>query len=371
MAQPILFSSDLATKNVLPDFYSEYVNGNDLSPWMGGADYPIHVKDVEYGTGELVYFAMLDAADPDLAAIDMQQAKGTGQRQVIHADEVRIHQIRQVLGLDGPRILKLRTPIDLFNALKPQLLTAVQQRYRNDLLDAARYAPSTADGSSPSIHRSLFGNVTNAKKDGNWNTKMNTALGACGDVDGITVDHIIQLRERAMNGGAFTQASTEKKIRPSKILMKNAMKEERFVLLLTTRAFGTLTKDAKWQQYGPMRGVIESDMQPSIISGSRFRGMIDGVLIYEMPELERNTYKGRGAGGRDILHSIFMGAQAWGVCHAGISDFASEYDDFGNTFELCHILQRGLKMLKFESVNNAGTFIENGMIHSFTSATTA
>jgi len=209
MAEPIFFSSDLAMKKVLAEFYSEYVNENDFSPFMGGSDYPLHVKDaIGKGQGDQVYFSLLDALNPDHASINMQQAVGTGQKQVIHAHEVRINQIRMTAALEGVRITELRTPIDMFGALRPQLLTAVQQRIRNDLLKNSHYAYANANGTSPSIHRSLFGNVVAGHADGHWNTNIHTALGACGDADKMTVDHILQLRSRAMLGGAVSQGQS-------------------------------------------------------------------------------------------------------------------------------------------------------------------
>jgi hypothetical protein len=378
MAEPVFFSSDLAMKKVLPQFYAEYVNENDFSPFMGGSDYPIHVRDaLGKGQGDQVFFSLLDALDPDQVSINMQQAIGTGQKQVIHADEVRINQLRITAALEGVRLTEQRTPLDLFGALRPQVLTAVQQRLRNDFLESAHLSSSTAAGSAPSVHRSLFGNTTKAKPYGQWNTKIDTALGACGDEDGMTVRHILELRAMAMLGGSPAAASAgaigkpplEKKLRPSKILMKSGIKEEKFVLLLSTRAFMVLSQDEEWKSYGPTRGVIESSLQPSIISGSRYRGDINGVMIYEFPELERNTYPAKGKDARDVLESLFMGAQAFGLCMAGRSDFSSEYMDHGNIYELCHIEQRGQTMLTFESSKSPGTFIENGLIHSYTSAT--
>lgn len=371
MAEAILFSSDLAMKKVLPQFYLEYVNENDFSPFMGGSDYPVHVRDaVGKGQGDHVFMSLLDALDPDQVAVNMQQAIGTGQLQTIHAADIRINLMRMTAMLNGPRIMQLRTPIDLFGALRPQILTGVQQRLRNDLLDAAKYP---AGGDSPVIHRSLFGNGAATNPYSYWDTEIDKALKECKDTDGLTVAHILRLRSMAMNGGVFNpNYKLEKKLRPSKILMKNGIKEEKFVLLVTNRAFMQLTKDPLWRAYGPTRGVIESNMQPSIISGSRYRGDINGVMIYEFPELERNTYKNAGAEvdgvELDVVHSIFVGAQGWGMCFAGQSDFSSTYLDHGNVYELCHIEQRGQTMLKFESTNNPGTMVENGIIHSFTSA---
>jgi hypothetical protein len=398
MAEPVFYQGDLANKKILIPFYQEYVNENDFTPFMGGPSYPIHVRDsLGKGAGDSVFFSMLDALNPDLAAIDGEQLIGTEQIQKVHPDHVQIHQVRQAAKLEHVRITGLRSPLDFFGALRPQLLTAVKQRLRNDLMDAAdKYPSSTVAESAPSIHRCLFGNVSHggAGVNGHYpdgagtkadRGKIDQGLVKLDNAAGMKVNHILQLKARAMMGGTFAftakeitaelNTPVEKKIRPNELEYSRGVKNEKYCMIMPTRAWMTLTKDPAWQQYGPARGVIEAG-QGSIINGSRFRGEINGVMLYEFPELERLTYTGKGEGGRDVSHSLFMGAQAWGLVMAGTNSFQTDYSDFQENFHLAYVQQRGQKMLMFDSPHNMKLdgvtpwSIENGIMHSFTSADT-
>ena len=245
-----------------------------------------------------------------------------------------------------------RTPLHFFDKLKPQLLDCVQQMLRNDIIDTANYA---LGGSSPVQARSLFG-----ADESNYNSTYNTALGNIDATnDKLTVAHIRKLRAKAISPSAGFR-----KIRPTKLRTDNGMLDEYFILLTDPRAFVDLQQDPTWEAIAT-QGKFE-DGAPSFVRGSRYRGMIDNVIIYEEPELSRIDHDTAGASSTAVAHNLFCGGQAFALGIAQMSDFDDEWNDFKNIYELCHSEIRGEGLVMFD--NGSGTSYENGLIHSYTTA---
>jgi hypothetical protein len=366
MAEPIIFEANLAAKKILENYLTQYLDGNDLSPLMGKGESVIQILD-EPGKhrGDVAWVPLLDALDVESFKLGSDQLSGTGEPLRFYEDKIVIDEVRKATALESVRMTAQRTPLHVFEALSPQLMEVFQRRLRNDIVDSAAYPRTNAANTSPVTQRALFGG--NA-----YNDNIQTALAALDPTaadyrDKLSVKHIIRCRDRAVTGGA-TPATAERRIRPTKILMRNGFKSEFFILLAETRACRMLTEDPEWGKYFYARGVIENANQPSLIDGARYKGMIENIMIYEVPALSRIGYAAAGAGPSDVAHSLFCGAQAFATCFAGNPMFTVEERDHKRIYELGKTEMRGVKMLKFKATQstNADKTVENGIIHSFT-----
>ena len=352
MADVVLFNGSEAAKSIQGNFFTEYLDGNTLSPFMGDMSAIINVEEVGKGEGDTHTFTLVGALDPDKRSTGNQQAAGNGERQKSFANALQIQLVRKPAILENVKTIAQRTPMKLFERLRPQLLEVTQEMLRNVLVDSAAYATG---GSSPVQARALFG-----VGESNYNATINTALGNVDATnDKLTVAHIRMLKRKAV---AQTNPAGAKvrKIRPFRMESDNGVKDEYFCLFADPRAIADLQTDSTFIALAT-QGKME-EKAPSFVRGSRFRGMVDNVLIYEEPAVQRIGYATAGASSSPVAHNLFCGAQAFGLVYGYLkSEMADEYRDFGNIYEVCHTELRGQGMLTFGGY-------ENGIIHSFTTA---
>jgi len=352
MTDVVLFNGSEAAKSIQANFFTEYLDGNTLSPFMGDQSSIINVDEVGKGEGDTHAFTLVGALDPDKRASGNQMAAGNGERQKSYANTVTIQLVRKPAILENVKTLAQRTPMKLFERLRPQLMEVTQEMLRNDLIDSAAYATG---GSSPVQHRALFG-----VGESNYNATLNTALATVDATnDKLTVAHIRALKRKAV--AQTNPAGTKvRKIRPFRMETDNGVKDEFFCLFADPRAIADLQNDPTYVAMAT-QGKME-EKAPSFVRGSRFRGMVDNVLIYEEPAVQRIGYATAGASSAPVAHNLFCGAQAFGIVYGYLKgELADEYRDFNNIYEVCHSELRGQGMLTFGGY-------ENGIIHSFTTA---
>lgn len=361
MAEPVLFNGDLAMKSVQSDFFMEYVDGLEISPFMGDRYQPVFVEDsLGKGHGDNHYFSFMDALNPEVYQTGMEVAIGNSESQTARSDQTTLQQVRKSAKLEGTSIMAQRTPMDFFNALRPQLLDCIQQITRNNVIDTAAYA---VGGSSPVQSRTIVGAA-----ESNYNATLATALAnidASGDKMTTSIIRRAKLKAQLAYTGAA--AYNSRKIRPVKIEMNNGMKSEFYIMWLDPRAANDLRLDTTWSALAT-QGKFEANAPSYVLSGN-FMGMFENVLVYEMPSLTRIGYATAGDGSSAVAHNLFLGAQAFGMVYGLQSFFSDEYSDFKNVYELCHTEIRGQTMLKF--TDNNGASVENGLVHVFTTAANA
>jgi hypothetical protein len=98
-----------------------------------------------------------------------------------------------------------------------------------------------------------------------------------------------------------------------------------------------------------------------ILSGARYRGTIEGVMIYECPELARY----RVTNTQTAAWNLFLGAQAFGLCWSKRPWFEMEQRDFNLNVAMAACEIRGQKAMMFPSFQNTANLVERGIIHSF------
>lgn len=355
MSDVVLFNGGEAAKTVQANFFTEYLDGNTLAPFMGDMSSIINVEEVGKGEGDNHNFTLVGALDPDKRSTGNQMAAGNGERQKSYSKQVQIQLVRKPAILENVKTIAQRTPMKLFERLRPQLMEVVQEMLRNDLIDTAAYATG---GSSPVQHRSLFG-----VGEANYSSTLNTALANVDATnDKLTVAHIRALHRKAVSA-TDPSGNKVRKLRPFRVETDNGVKDEFYVLFADPRAIADLQTDSTFIAMAT-QGKME-EKAPSFVRGSRFRGMVDNVLIYEEPAVQRIGYATAGASSTPVAHNLFCGAQAFGLVYGYLkSELTDEYRDHNNIYEVCHSELRGQGMLMFNGY-------ENGLIHSFTTAANA
>ena len=97
--------------------------------------------------------------------------------------------------------------------------------------------------------------------------------------------------------------------------------------------------------------------------GSRYRGMIEGVLIYEVPELAPYRITNNAI---TAAWNLFCGGQAFGLCWAQRPWFTTETKDYGVIASMAVSEIRGQKSWVFQSKQDPLKKVERGYINSFT-----
>jgi hypothetical protein len=192
--------------------------------------------------------------------------------------------------------------------------------------------------------------------------------GATYSTGGLSVQGIKNLRDMAINGGQSFEI--DKRISPYMLKTREGFPSPFYVYFMSTASYRSLEADPDWKGFYN-RGIIETPNQPSSLSGSFFKGQIDNVLIYEVPELG-NFKLGTAQGfARDNAWNLFCGAQAFGMIWHKAPWFVQELTNMETVIEMAMLEFRGEKAIKFPSFQNEAVPIENGIIHHIVRLTAA
>jgi len=175
---PNAYDTTLIPREVRAQYFEEVLLQSPLSVFMG--DSPESVIQVLYkknGTGGTTTFAFSRELDYKTEITGYGQISGTGQDLKFYEDEITVTQRARSDKLQGIQLTQLSTPIDIYNALKPKLLTAHKRNITYSLLKSATfdsYGSNYAAG--PVVDRVQYG--TDATLGANWNASMITAANA-------------------------------------------------------------------------------------------------------------------------------------------------------------------------------------------------
>lgn len=358
-AIPNRFDENLIPVKIRESYFEEYIGLTPLTSFMGTSPQSaIQVFEIKSGEGTSYRVSSRNELDYENPIMGFNQASGAEQQVEILYDEIRIDLRRFVDQLMGTTLVKQMTPIDVYNTLRPLLLNVTRRNLVKSMLDAATidlYIPAV---NGPSENRCVY---AGAKHSAKITEAVKDMTGATPDKNGLSVDHIRELKRLAVSGG--TKYEIEAKIRPVEIKTKKGFPEELYVYLIDTNSYQSLVKDPAWDKF-VYRGVIQGDNQPEGLSGARYRGMVEGVMIYECPELAR--YRVKGSTGNNIASwNLFLGAQALGIVWAKRPWFEMEHRDFNLNVAMAVCEMRGQKALCFASRQDKNKVIEKGLIHSF------
>lgn len=353
---------------VRAEYFKEVLLTTNLSRWMGKT--PLNViqidsKDLGSGSTLAIPFSPeIDYKNPIRG--NFAQISGKGEKLKFYEDTVTVAKQGFADGLMGIQFMRLDTPVDVFNALKPKLVTAHKQNIVYDILQSATTGLYTNLATSgPTINRVIYG-AKPYPGNGFIQTGIDSMTGGSAyNQDGLSVAGIRKLRDYAIQGGATFEA--EKRVGPTSLTTHEGAWVATYLYFMDTTSYRALNADPDWKQYYS-RGTIESTYQPSGLSGAFFKGMIDNVMIYEVPELANFQKKSTDLA-ETVSWNMLVGAQAWFLLWGKQPWFTVEYSNHGNDVEMAQQEIRGQKALVFPSKSNPNVLVENGIIHHFVSIT--
>lgn len=322
------------------EVFQEYLGSNPFYSFMGTSSNSIvQVKEeLTKAPGDAIT-VQLRAKLSGAGVTGSTALKGNEEDLVFYDQKLNVDTIRHAVILRGEMSEK-RTAFDLRNQAREALVDWANDKLRDGLITALTDTSAGRDQS-----RYLYGAT-----DTNWDTTHSTALANVDATnDKLTTDMISKAKRKAMLDGG-------RKVRP--FLMKQGnMTEEVYVLFAHPYAIRDLLKDEAFKD-------VNIHLPPSIsesalVHGQRIKGMWDGVMIVETPEIP--VVADAGASSIDVAHNVLCGAQAAAIAWGKRTNYKEDVDDYGheNGFAIDEI--RGVKKLVFNS-------IDHGVVHVFSAA---
>ena len=358
---PNAYDTGLIPVEVRNEYFTETLLESPLSMFMGNSPHSvIQVLNKKNGTGPTTDFTFSRNIDYKSPITGYDQISGKGALMQFYTDRIEVGFQAIPDRLYGLELTQLTTPIDVYNRMKPLLQTAHQQNLVWSLLKSATTdSYNTANGGNgPVANRCLFGG-TEAGYNASIFAGVGALAGATAANGGTSVAGIRLLRDKAIYGG--TTFESEKRITPYMLKTHEGFASPYYVYFMDTPSYNSLQADTNWAIYNG-RGFKEMANQPSALSGSFFKGQIDNILIYEVPELGNFQVV---SGGVTASWNLFCGAQAFGLVWHKQPWFTQEWSNHNTVVEqaVCEI--RGQKAIKFPSFANTAVSVENGLMHHF------
>tara|TARA_R110000868_G_scaffold189695_2_gene433122 strand:- start:167257 stop:168288 length:1032 start_codon:yes stop_codon:yes gene_type:complete len=324
------------------EVFSEYLGQNPFFNFMGaGSNSIVQVKEeLTKSSGDAITVQLRSKLTG--AGVTGETAlKGNEEDLIFYDQKLTVDTIRHAVILRGEMSEK-RVAFDLRNQAKEALVDWASDKMRADIITALT---DTSVGRDQT--RYLYGAT-----DANYNAAHATALSAVDSVnDKLTTDLISRAKRKAMLDGT-------RKVRPFVLKQGNKV-EEVYVLFAHSYAIRDLLKD---QAFKDVNVHIPTNFGDSVlVHGQRYKGMWDGVMIFECSEMP--ILAGAGDTAIDVAHNILCGAQSAAIAWGKKTNYKEDSDDYGheNGFAIDEI--RGIEKLVFNGV-------DHGLVNVFTAAET-
>lgn len=318
----------------------EYLGQNPFYTFMGsGSNSIIQVKEeLTKSPGDAVT-VQLRAKLTGSGVTGATALKGNEEDLIFYDQKIGVDTLRHAVMLRGEMSEK-RVAFDLRNQAREALVDWASDKMRTDIIGALTDTSKGRDAS-----RYMYGS-----QESNFNANHTTALTAVdATADKLTTDLISKAKRKAMLDGS-------RKVRP--FLLKQGNKvEEVYVLFAHPYAVRDLLKD---QAFKDVNINIPSTFGDSVlVHGQRYKGMWDGVMIFECAEMP--VAKDAGDASTDVAHNVLCGAQSAAVAWGKKTNYKEDSDDYGheNGFAIDEI--RGIEKLVFNGV-------DHGVVNVFTAA---
>lgn len=340
MTATILTTHGVSAEQWSRDVMQEYLGHNPFYNFMGeGSNSVIQVRDeLTKAPGDAIT-VQLRARLTGAGVTGDTALAGNEENLVFYDQRILVDTIRHGVLLRGEMSEK-RVAFDLRNQAREALVDWAGNKIRTDLITALTDTSVGRDRS-----RYLYG-IT----DANWHATHDTALGNVdASADKLSTSMISIAKRKAQLGGA-------RRVRPFEMKTEKG-NEEIYVLFAHPYAVRDLLAD---QAFRDVNTYIPSSFGESVmIHGQRYKGMWDGVMIFECEEMP--VLNDAGASDIDVAHNVLCGAQAAAVVWGKKTNYKEDSNDYGheNGFAIDEI--RGVKKLVF---NN----IDHGLVNVFTAA---
>ena len=346
----ILSSHDLTEELWDRKINSEYLSSLQLKHFMGETTMaPIQVKmDLAKDAGDAINIGIRSQLIG--GRVDgRNKAKGNEGRVEFYSQRITIDNVRHVEKFEDVPMSQKRVGWDLLNQGREALVEKAQIALEEDLINTICDATT----------RRVRGRYLYGAADSNWNATHATALQNVDNTNDKLTTNILRIAKRK----AQIPVNAYAKIRPMRIVTGQNM-EEYFVSLHHPYAIRDLVDgDAAYRNAMLLLPPNSNERSP-LFTGSFFKGVYDGVLVYEydrMP-LVSSTIQ--------VTHSIMMGAQAAAVCWGQMAKFEEDEEDMGHDkiYGLHEI--RGMAKIGW-SRNAADSSIsdeDNGIVNIFVAA---
>lgn len=340
MTHTIQTTHGLSAEQWSSEVMGEYLGQNPFFNFMGsGSNSIIQVKEeLTKSAGDAVT-VQLRAKLSGAGVTGDTALKGNEEDLIFYDQKLTVDTLRHAVMLRGEMSEK-RVAFDLRNQAREALVDWASDKMRTDIIAALTDTSKGRDAS-----RYVYGAA-----ESNYNASHTTALATVDATnDKLTTDLISKAKRKAMLDG-------NRKVRP--FLLKQGNKvEEVYVLFAHPYAVRDLLKD---QAFKDVNINIPSNFGDSVlVHGQRYKGMWDGVMIFECAEMP--VAAGAGDTSIDVAHNVLCGAQAAAVAWGKKTNYKEDSDDYGheNGFAIDEI--RGIEKLVF---NN----IDHGVVNVFTAA---
>jgi len=384
--QPELFE-----RKAIKPYVEEYVRTFPFSQFMGSAGKNIiRVQKLEKGQGSSIQFRCQQMFKPTVA-YGTQQLWGLGDKTVYATDSVSVDMFRFSHEFDSFSMDELSVDINLMPGAHASL--KYQSMYLNNLRILQQFGLCFTPQAQviPNVELSyadLRDNIVACLLDDptgisrqrvvfGFDKGLNAAsVGAALDAavldnaaeDKLTVNHLRKLKMLAKMGSRTNIANKENPLSPYMLKFLNGAEAPRYVYFGSPEAIFSLMLDPIWTAQAT-RGVVTDSMQPEFLNGGDFKGMIDGILVYEIEGLGDYTITKNGV---SYCYGVLLGADALGYAIYQIPTLVPEAVDYKSKRGIAHEEISGFKALKFPSKTDLAQRgvnplkVENGIIHSFT-----
>lgn len=353
---------------------------------------PIVKHPVPAGAGYQYRVPKMNALDFTKPVKNFNQVSGSGQYQTVDYDSVNLDGSSFLVDIKGRELLSTGTPIMLPDYVRAQLIEACQQNLNKCILDAAMfnytdpldssagYIPATQ---MPSYDRVVLAGATNNLVTRATYNAYAGVTAACDAMvtgttylqNGLSAKHLLKLKTMAVRGGnsdgaVMANGRIEDMVRPAYIKTKGGWQVNEYLYFCNSESYTQLLQDPMYFQSTVSRGTVSSAEQPQSISGALYKGMYEGIHIYEVKDL--SNYIFTSVGNKTIGWELFIGAGAWSLGWSKEPWHAFKEDVTNMTVEYTTHEIRGQKALKFKAkqtstlaVANTQGVVEQGIIHSF------
>ncbi len=315
------------------DVFGEYLGQNPFYSFMGqNSNSIIQVKEeLTKASGDAIT-VQLRAKLTGNGVTGSTALKGNEEDLIFYDQKIEVDTLRHAVILRG-EMSEQRVAFDLRNQAREALVDWASDKMRLEIITAL------TDTTSGRVQgRYLYG-----ASEGNFNETHATALANVDAVDDqLTTEMISKAKRKAVLDGG-------RKVRP--FLMKSGNKtEEVFVLFAHPYAIRDLLED---QSFKDVNVHLPASFGDSVlVHGQRYKGMWDGVMIFECDEMPVES---------NVAHNVLCGAQAVAVAFGKKTNYKEDIDDYGheNGFAIDEI--RGVEKLVFNGV-------DHGVVHVFSAA---